>query len=303
MPKTQSTTPQASSTPDHPSGGGIHPDSAHLDGAQTDHGGQLVQERAEVNSSSDPYILIQDLLKSLAHSSATASANASTTASASSGRAILATTPFTAPPFPFDQVPDTFRVPPFPFLQSTAATTTVLDQFLQRHFPLVSRETLQEIIHFEFFPPDLYKLNPMYLEKGLDLETKTEDYPTFDSLMEPLVVYFQILSCYAASSNSISALLAIHRGSHVYRAHLSSLNRTYKWPAVLEYHSQFFFRRSREMARGDFSGWCSPDNELISQVLLGHDHPQPGSPSSFFPILFILFQFSFILYHIRKGEW
>lgn len=167
-----------------------------------------------------------------------------------------------------------FIMPPFPAMQ--AGQPLQLDKPIPTLFPSVSPETIFEIIHFEFFPADLYKLDPTSLEKGLDtVIIATQDhYPHLASLIVPLHVYFRILGCYAASSNSPDAVVAILNASLAYCAHLSSLNLTYKWPALLQYHNQFFFRRSREMARGKFSGWLAPDNELIAEVLFGHNLSQ-----------------------------
>lgn len=149
-------------------------------------------------------------------------------------------------------------------------------QALSELFPFVSPETISEIIHFQFFPTDLYKLDPT---------SATKDYPTLASLIDPLFVYFQILGIYAASKNQVSALLSIHRASLIYGSHLSSLDRTYVWPAILEYHFRFFYRRSHEMACGNFSGWYSPDNELLGQHLFGRNQPPP--PESY--LLFVGF--------------
>lgn len=171
----------------------------------------------------------------------------------------------------------TFTMPAFLFIQQPSATSA---ESIADNFPHVPPDTIQEILHFEFFPPDLYKLDPISSES-------TKQYSTLSSLMGPLSVYFQIIGCYAASSNNSSAVLAVQRASLAYCAHLSSLNETYEWSAVLEYHSQFFFRRSREMARGDYSGWQSPDQELMGQLLFPHvRHPRQHSSSK--PSLFFL---------------
>lgn len=170
-----------------------------------------------------------------------------------------------------------FTMPPLPFVDAGEDNTkSLLDTF-----PLVSHETISEIIHFEFFHPNLYKLDPVSSESS-------KEYPTLVSLIGPLSIYFQILACYAAASNSTSAVLAIQRASASYSAHLASLNSTYEWSAVLQYHSRFFFRRSREMARGDFSGWCAPDNDLVGEVLLGHNRIQWAHTFKVYSILVVV---------------
>ncbi|KAF8189665.1 hypothetical protein BJ912DRAFT_1142892 [Pholiota molesta] len=96
------------------------------------------------------------------------------------------------------------------------------------------------------------------------------DYPTFASLLEPLLTYFEILGSYAASSGNIGATLTIFRGSAAYCTHLSTLYRSYTWAAIIQYHKQFFLKRSKEMARGVYTEWASPDLTLMGIYLVGH---------------------------------
>ena len=77
-----------------------------------------------------------------------------------------------------------------------------------------------------------------------------QDYPTFSSLLEPLI-YFNILTTYAAISGDINATLIIAKGCTAYAGHLSALNRQFQWNAVLQYHKSYFLARRREMIRGD----------------------------------------------------
>jgi hypothetical protein len=104
-------------------------------------------------------------------------------------------------------------------------------------------------------------------------------YPTFSSLVEPLLIYFTILAAYAASSGDILATLTIANGCNTYIGHLSALNRQFQWNVVLQYHKSYFLSRHREMARGDYSGWLHSDVLLMNEHLYSHPRTQnhPGS--------------------------
>ncbi|KAF8154038.1 hypothetical protein B0H34DRAFT_631033, partial [Crassisporium funariophilum] len=133
-------------------------------------------------------------------------------------------------------------------------------------FPFIPRATIMEIVRFEFHPLNLYKLDVLAQEKAADAQNtmdledghftirertgSAKDYPNFASLLKPLLIYFDVLGVYAASSGNVAAILSILRGCTAYCAHLSSLNQTYFWVAILQYHKQFFLKRTKEMARG-----------------------------------------------------
>ncbi|KAF8172661.1 hypothetical protein BJ912DRAFT_1148100 [Pholiota molesta] len=151
-------------------------------------------------------------------------------------------------------------------------------------FPCISRATLQEIVRFELHPFDLYKLD-------MDMEAQEKawrghagsatDYPTFASLLAPLLVYFDVLGCDAAvASGDATTTLAVLRGCAAYCAHLSALDRTYAWAAVLQHHTRFFLRRAREMARGVYSGWAVLDLQLMHECLPGHERGAPPGTGS-----------------------
>lgn len=178
-------------------------------------------------------------------------------------------------------------------------------------FPFIPRSTLLEIIRYEFHPLNLHKLDPSAMEKsteaknslvfdeyGLSVKPRTgshKDYPFFSSLLEPLSIYFKVLTVYAASSNSVANLLSVSEASLSYIRHLTTLSRQYTWSAVLQYHVNFFLKRSRDMSHGDFSGWNTPDHVLLAEHLILHARPlasskakstssSPSSPSSKPPV-------------------
>ena len=166
-------------------------------------------------------------------------------------------------------VPQT-NLPPF---RSTTATVVAPGESLYDLFPFIETSTILEITKHIFKPLDLFKLDPT-----LDLDNGTisprahsgsllQDYPHFSSLIEPLTIYFDILSAYAASSGNVAATYAIVTGGFQYIRHLSTLNRSYHWHAVLHYHKAFFTLRCREMLRGDYTGWARSDGQLMNYHL------------------------------------
>jgi hypothetical protein len=173
-----------------------------------------------------------------------------------------------------------------PVFVAPGATGTPSRESLLDNFPSVPRATILEIVRYEFHPLNLYKLDPVAQEKATDARNTMDiedghftirertgtpkDYPTFASLLEPLLTYFEILGSYAASSGNIGATLTIFRGSAAYCTHLSTLYRSYTWAAIIQYHKQFFLKRSKEMARGIYSEWASPDLTLMGIYLVGH---------------------------------
>jgi len=185
-------------------------------------------------------------------------------------------------------------LPPFVAAPTTELSlgTSLLDSF-----PQIETSAILEITRHEFKPMDLFKLDPAAQDKNLERKATLEmeggvmtatprggslrDYPTFSSLLEPLLIYFNILTTYAASSGDINATLTIAKGCTAYTGHLSTLNRQFQWNAVLQYHKAYFLARRREMTRGDYSGWLRSDLLLLTEHVYGHARTQnhPGSSS------------------------
>ena len=113
--------------------------------------------------------------------------------------------------------------------------TSLLDSF-----PQIETSAILEITQHEFKPMDLFKLDPATHDKNMERKTTLEmeggvmtatphggslrDYPTFSSLLKPLLIYFNILTTYAAISGDINATLIIAKGCTAYAGHLSALN-------------------------------------------------------------------------------
>jgi hypothetical protein len=90
-----------------------------------------------------------------------------------------------------------------PVFVAPGATGTPSRESLLDNFPSVPRATILEIVRFEFHPLNLYKLDPVAQEKATDARNTMDiedghftirertgtpkDYPTFASLLEPLV--------------------------------------------------------------------------------------------------------------------
>ncbi|KAF8171507.1 hypothetical protein BJ912DRAFT_995404 [Pholiota molesta] len=202
---------------------------------------------------------------------------------ASSATAIATSAAETIPPF----VP-----PPNPVVANSGES-------LVDRFPSIPRAIIIEIVRHEIHPLNLYKLdiraqdrisdakNTVDLEDGrFTIRERTggvKDYPTMSSLLEPLMLYFHVLGAHAASSGNAHAVLALLESCASYISHLSWLNRTYLWSAVLLYHKHFFLIRQKEMARGIYNGWKHPNPDLVTEYLLGHGRPAQSSkpkPSS-----------------------
>ena len=168
-----------------------------------------------------------------------------------------------------------------PLFHSTTATVVAPGQSLYDLFPLIETSTILDITKHILKPLYLFKLAPTPHDKIIDLKTvldfdngtisvKTHSgslrdyYPHITSLVEPLTIYFDILSAYAASSGDIAATYAIVTGGFHYIRHLVTLNRSYHWDAVLQYHKSFFMLRCRDMSRGDYTGWARSDGQLMN---------------------------------------
>ncbi|KAF8801658.1 hypothetical protein BYT27DRAFT_7261780 [Phlegmacium glaucopus] len=176
--------------------------------------------------------------------------------------------------------PTPTKPPPF---HSTAASVIVPGESLYDLFPLIETSTILDITKHAFKPLDLFKLDPTLHDRNMDLKTTLDfengslllkaqsgplrDYPHLSSLVEPLTIYFNILTTYAASSGNVAATYTISSGGFCYIQHLFTLNRFYQWHAVLQYHKTFFTLRCREMLRGDYSGWARSEEQLIHSHL------------------------------------
>lgn len=163
-------------------------------------------------------------------------------------------------------------------------TNAAPGESILNHFPTISRSIVLEVIWHEIVPLNLYKLDVNATEKAAEAKNLVDfeegnitikqrmggvkDYPTFASLLDPLLVYFNILGFHAASSGQAHAVLAILDACAAYTTQLSLFYRSYAWTAVLSYHKHFFLRRQHEMLQGKFSGWKLADGNLTTLYLM-----------------------------------
>ncbi|KAF9442006.1 hypothetical protein P691DRAFT_765667 [Macrolepiota fuliginosa MF-IS2] len=99
-------------------------------------------------------------------------------------------------------------------------------------FPYLEAATLIEIAHHEFKPTDLYKLDARYCDKT-ELECSQgsasctgswKNYPTLNSLIVPLQMYFHILTWFAANEGDVELTATIATGGLKYIGHILLLN-------------------------------------------------------------------------------
>ncbi|KAF8578722.1 hypothetical protein K439DRAFT_1307894, partial [Ramaria rubella] len=156
---------------------------------------------------------------------------------------------------------------------------------LDRSFPHVDSALRLAIARHEFRPGHLYTLDATIKEKPKprsfeitddgeftqrDRDASPKDYPSFRSLFDPLVVYFEILQFFIISSGNIPAIQQVVLGCFEYSRLLYQIYSRYEWPAVLQYHFMFHHRCLAEMRDGDYSGWRAMDMELASLHLYGY---------------------------------
>jgi hypothetical protein len=102
-------------------------------------------------------------------------------------------------------------------------------------------------------------------------------FPSFHSLLRPLLKYFEVLGAFAASSGNPWEVFAITRSLADYVSHLTELHQQFKWSAVVIYHVEFHTTRLWDMKSGVYSGWARPDHNLLSRIVYMHPLPPPSS--------------------------
>ncbi|KAJ7107272.1 hypothetical protein C8R43DRAFT_905807 [Mycena crocata] len=146
-----------------------------------------------------------------------------------------------------------------------------------RLFPDIEPGTINAVLNHTLRAWDLYLLDPRvqdveptYVFNGFTSSfekstSQSEEYSTLDSVIFPLHNYFAILLVHNPKAQRLPVYLLS------YLTHLQSLAADYEWDAVLEYHTLFFNRRSREMEEsGDYSAWSGPDIALLCTSVYPH---------------------------------
>ncbi|KAJ7358259.1 hypothetical protein DFH08DRAFT_953441 [Mycena albidolilacea] len=209
--------------------------------------------------------------------------------------------------------------PPF---TGSNATTEFGGKSLPALFPSIESKIILDILSHTFTPLDLPRLlSPLAARQdyvappssapATEHSLALKHFPSFHSLLRPLLKYFEVLAAFAASSEKQWEVFAIRRSlaDYVDRSrhmschenaenrrfhgwtnpvlinisHLTELHQQYKWSAVVIYHVEFHSARLWDMKAGNYSGWARPDHGLLSRLVYSHPLPPPlasGTPSS-----------------------
>jgi len=169
---------------------------------------------------------------------------------------------------------------------------------LALYFPDVRPALLLAISKHDFDLGHLFKLDPQMKDRPKDSALQLSDtgvliraerdaspkeYPSFDSLHNPLHIYFAVIIHQLIMSSNTPALIAFTHGSSKYISSLYKLYLDYEWPQVLEYHFKFHNRRIVEMTEGNYGGWEQVDGGLMSIHLYGHPKIRPAKPGTMLP--------------------
>lgn len=177
-------------------------------------------------------------------------------------------------------------VPPF---TGSGATTEFGGKSLPALFPSIESKIIMDIVSHAFMPLDLPRLlSPLAARQdyvappssapSTEHTLALKHFPSFHSLLRPLLKYFEVLGAFAASSGKPWEVFAITRSLSDYVSHLIELHQQYKWSAVVIYHVEFHTHRLWDMKSGDYSAWARPDHNLLSRIV--YMHPLPPTSSS-----------------------
>ncbi|KAJ7198083.1 hypothetical protein GGX14DRAFT_342563, partial [Mycena pura] len=179
-------------------------------------------------------------------------------------------------------------VPPF---TGSGASTEFGGKSLPALFPSIESKIILDIVSHVFAPLDLPRLlSPLAARQdyvappssapSTEHALALKHFPSFHSLLRPLLKYFEVLGAFAASSGKPWEVFTITRSLSEYISHLTELHQQYKWSAVVIYHVEFHAVRMWDMKAGDYSGWARPDHGLLSGLVYSHPLPSPSSPTS-----------------------
>lgn len=181
--------------------------------------------------------------------------------------------------------------PPF---TGSNATTEFGGKSLPTLFPSIESKIILDILSHTFTPLDLPRLlSPLAARQDYVVPPSSapatehslalKHFPSFHSLLRPLLKYFEVLAAFAASSEKQWEVFAITRSLSDYVSHLTELHQQYKWSAVVIYHVEFHSARLWDMKAGNYLGWARPDHGLLSRLVYSHPLPPPSAsdaPSS-----------------------
>ncbi|KAJ7620371.1 hypothetical protein FB45DRAFT_1006917 [Roridomyces roridus] len=192
-----------------------------------------------------------------------------------------------APAAPAPQ-PSVSVAPPF---TGSGATAQFAGKSLPAIFPTIDPKVILDIASHSFSPLDLPRLlSPLDARQeyvalpssapAVEHTLALKQFPSFHSLLRPLIKYFDVLTAFAASADKAWEVFAITHSASAYMSHLAELHQRYKWGAVIAYHVEFHRMRLWQMKDGDYSGWAQPDLDLLARVVFPYVLLPSSPPSS-----------------------
>ena len=192
------------------------------------------------------------------------------------------------------------HLPPPSTLQSNAfippiSLNPASGMSLDHSFPHVNPMLQLAIAKHEFCPGHLFKLDAIVKEQPTaktfeisddgafmqcERDASPKDYPSFCTLFDPLIIYFEILQFFIISPGNVAAIHQVNLSCSEYLHILYQIYSRYEWSAVLQYHFMFHNCCLAEMCNGDYSGWQIMDSELASLYLYGNPKPKSTSYSN-----------------------
>ncbi|KAJ3977972.1 hypothetical protein EV361DRAFT_835613 [Lentinula raphanica] len=141
-------------------------------------------------------------------------------------------------------------------------------------FPNIEGRHVLDITRHEFRPCSLHQLEHRNRSRASDtinfggqVDTRAQrggsvrdKYPTLDSVIVPLLTYFNILIAYTRLGGNPDA------------------GCRYQWAAVFDYHVEYMNLRRYEMKEGNYLGWGSVEGPLYALVIANPRH-KPSNPT------------------------
>ncbi|KAJ3725538.1 hypothetical protein DFJ43DRAFT_976160, partial [Lentinula guzmanii] len=102
-------------------------------------------------------------------------------------------------------------------------------------------------------------LDALALSKG-----SIRDYPSLDSVVIPLLTYFNILIAYTQMGGNPNADCILSMGANAYIASLAEMAKKFQWAAVFDYHVEYMNLWRYEMKESNYHGWGPIDGPLYA---------------------------------------
>ncbi|KAJ3759021.1 hypothetical protein EV360DRAFT_26813, partial [Lentinula raphanica] len=135
-------------------------------------------------------------------------------------------------------------------------------------FPNIEERHVLDITRHEFRPYSLHELDHRNRSRASDTINSVggtvRDYPTLDSVVVPLLTYFNILIAYARLGGNPDAGCNLAMGVMSYVASLMEMAEEYQWAAVFDYHVEYMNVRRYEMKKGNYLGWGPVEGPLYA---------------------------------------